>query len=58
MSNILRQKYDEASRFYASQVTEDFVAGEIPCAGKIVSEQDLLNMVDATLICVNSRPIS
>ena len=52
MSNILRQKVlDEASRFYASQVTEDFVAGEtfIPCAGKIVSEQDLLNMVDASL---------
>ena len=47
-----RQKVlDNASKFYKAQDNNSFVAGEtfIPCAGKVVSEKDLLNMVDASL---------
>lgn len=40
-----------ARSFYQAQQGSEFVPGEtfIPCAGKIVSEQDLVNMVDASL---------
>ena len=50
-SKIRSDVLSKASQYYQAQLDNKFVAGEtfIPCAGKVVSEQDLLNMVDASL---------
>jgi CDP-6-deoxy-D-xylo-4-hexulose-3-dehydrase len=50
-SKIRSEVLSKASQYYQAQLDDTFVAGEtfIPCAGKVVSEQDLLNMVDASL---------
>jgi CDP-4-dehydro-6-deoxyglucose reductase, E1 len=50
-SKIRKEVLSKTSQYYQAQLDSKFVAGEtfIPCAGKVVSEQDLLNMVDASL---------
>lgn len=50
--NQMRESVIEHTSKYDYNLRDnEFVAGEtfIPCAGKIVSEQDLLNMVDTSL---------
>ena len=51
MNDYRKKVLSQASEFYKSREKNIFVPGEtfIPCAGKVVSEQDLLNMVDASL---------
>lgn len=48
---LREQVLDKAREYYQESQNSEFVAGKtfIPCAGKIVAEQDLLNMVDASL---------